>query len=230
MRVVSSRSFRSAPLFPVGPGARSTRRSLASGGSRIWRLARLAHSATRDLHSCSRVDARCCRSRDRVCPQSAAREGSSALIMMAVSRTERQPWERDHTLLVVVQGGTCANEACRSLLDPRIAGASRRRSELPLVISRSRATLLQRQVIELETPFGFVPRLVGDAVGFRALGVCSTATAACPGQLVCRLWVSARACAARTAALRSGRSANGAIVSSSSATEAWSASLAQTWA
>ncbi|MGO9957864.1 MAG: hypothetical protein ACLP50_18155 [Solirubrobacteraceae bacterium] len=30
MRLVSSRSFQSAPLFPVGPGARSTRRSLAS--------------------------------------------------------------------------------------------------------------------------------------------------------------------------------------------------------
>jgi hypothetical protein len=30
MRVISSRSFQSAPLFPVGPGARSTKRSLAS--------------------------------------------------------------------------------------------------------------------------------------------------------------------------------------------------------
>jgi hypothetical protein len=67
-RVVSSRSFQSAPLFPVGAGARSTMRSLASGGSRICRRARLAPSATRDLHSCSRVFARWCGSRDRVCP------------------------------------------------------------------------------------------------------------------------------------------------------------------
>ena len=57
MRVVSSRSFQSAPLFPVCPEARSTRRSLARGGSRIGELPDSRAPRRRDIRAraCSRV-------------------------------------------------------------------------------------------------------------------------------------------------------------------------------
>jgi hypothetical protein len=99
MRVVSSRSFQSAPLFPVGPGARSTRRSLASAEDPgLGRPVRLAPSATRDLHSCSRVYARWCRSRDRVCPIAVAvashdrAEIVASLSTRGVTRPAPMPW------------------------------------------------------------------------------------------------------------------------------------------